>query len=693
MSAESPLHACQAATLVDLLERRVANRPAQTAFVFLDENDEQVAWTYQELSRRVAAAAAAIGASAGPGDRALLVYPPGLEFIAAFLGCLRAGVLPVPATYPKPRRPLPRLDAIAADCQPTLGLSTEATLATMQLSQQSPQVRDLPWQATDRLSSADSMPVVRCDPESPAFLQYTSGSTSQPRGVVVTHANLMHNLELIRQGFELDVASNGAETVRGVFWLPAYHDMGLIGGVLTPLYVGGTSHLIAPAAFLRQPLVWLEWLSRTGATVSGAPNFAYDLCVEKATPEKLASLDLGRWEIAFCGAEPVCSRTLQRFAETFAPVGFRAEAHYPCYGLAEATLMVTGGRRAAPPRRLDLDRRELSQHRVVESAADDAQTLVGCGRNLGNQQLKIVDQQTREVCPEDAVGEIWVRGNSVARGYWKANGDDAFGGQLATGEGGYLRTGDLGFLHAGELFVTGRVKDVIIIRGRNHYPQDIERTAQRAHPAVDLGAAFSPATESGSDELVVVHQVTRTHRRSDLEEVLQAVRTAVVEQHEIDPEAILLIQPATLPLTSSGKVQRRRCRAMFEAGELQVLAEFRRSACSLADGGATPEEPPGRPEFLDRLDHLSVEETTLEVQRWMMAWLAHKLSHPVDDLSPAAPFAALGVDSMTSVELALEFEDVLGLRLAPAVALSYPTPAELSGYLAEQLQADAAADG
>ena len=335
MPAEAPTPKSELRSVAELLRRRAAERPTQAAFVFIPESDAvtrdaEVVWTYAELDRRARAVAAEVSRVAAPGERAVLVFPPGLDFIAAFFGCLYAGVLPVPATYPKPRRPSSRLDAIVADCTPLLALTTSETLGMLQLDEQAPGVRALEWIAVDRCRDADAFqqPVARTASDA-AFLQYTSGSTSQPRGVVVTHGNLLHNLELIRSGFGLHRAEENAPPVAGVFWLPAYHDMGLIGGILTPMFVGGTSYLLAPATFLQRPITWLETISRTGATISGAPNFAYELCARKTSAEQRASLDLSRWKLAFCGAEPIDPRSLDDFAAAFAGAGFRKSTLLP----------------------------------------------------------------------------------------------------------------------------------------------------------------------------------------------------------------------------------------------------------------------------------------------------------------------------------------------------------------------------
>lgn len=692
-------------SIAELLRRRAAERPDQRAFVFLPEAGErgstgEIAWTYAELDRRASAIAAALSRQAAVGDRAVLVFPPGLDFVAAFFGCLYAGVLPAPATYPKPRRPLARLDAIVADCTPRVALTTSDTLGMLQLDNQAPAVRDMAWVAVDQCEGADFTPVDR-SPADPAFLQYTSGSTSQPRGVIVTHGNLLHNLELIRDGFGLKEAAVEGPVPTTVFWLPAYHDMGLIGGILTPLFIGGTSYLLAPATFLQRPIAWLETISRTGATISGAPNFAYELCTRKTTPEQRAGLNLSRWTTAFCGAEPIDAQTLTTFADEFAPAGFQGKAFYPCYGLAEATLMVSGGKGPSDLQMIHADPSRLAANILADAdSSADARTLVSCGRPLGNQDVRVVDPQTFAVCKDGVIGEIWIRGESVAAGYWNRPEEDwqTFGGRLVDGCGPYLRTGDLGAFRDGELFVTGRAKDLIIIRGRNLYPQDVERTAQQAHEAVDQGAAFS-IVKGGQEHLVIAHQIHREHRRGDMAPVIRAIRAAVVEEHEVDPHAIVLLRPGALPRTSSGKVQRSHCRELFEAGRLDELASSVRSAemfCAASNGreaGSTADGAVPRPKFLDRLPSYSPELLSAEIQRWMLDWLAERVEVPADELTPTAPLTELGMDSLTALELNVAFEKVLGIQLPPTAAWSYPTPALLSAHLAELLLISATTRG
>jgi acyl-CoA synthetase (AMP-forming)/AMP-acid ligase II/acyl carrier protein len=698
MFASSPKSDCALESVSELLFRRASERPDQTAFVFLPDPgdasaDGETAWTYRELDQRARATAAALSKIASPGDRAVLVFPPGLDFLAAYFGCLYAGVLPAPATYPKARRPSSRLDGIVADCTPRVALTTADTLETLRLDEQTPAVRALAWIAVDDCPNAPIYEPVARGRDDAAFLQYTSGSTSSPRGVTVTHGNLLHNLELIRCGFGMDPAGAKPQadgrTQAGVFWLPAYHDMGLIGGILTPLYIGGTCYLMAPAAFLQRPAAWLETISRTGAQISGAPNFAYELCARKISAEQRALLDLSKWRLAFCGAEPIDPTALEEFAAAFKSVGFRSEAFYPCYGLAESTLMVTGGAGAGLPRTVNADRTALAANKLEDiGASTSGLRLVSCGRPLGDQTVLIVDPKTRAPLSDGAVGEVWVGGDSVAAGYWNnpEASAETFGARLADGRGPLMRTGDLGAINNGELFITGRLKDLIIIRGRNLYPQDVERTAQQAHEAVDAGAAFAIG-DPGHEELIVVHQVGREHRRGDMAPVIRAIRAAVVEEHEVDPQAIVLLRPGALPLTSSGKVQRGRCREMYLAGELEeVERTVRPAAAPLATVMLnSAEATPRAPKFLEHVASYTVDKLALEVQAWMMGLLAEKVGDAADQTSPESTFAELGVDSLTAIELSVEFEKGLGLKLPPAAAWSYPTPAALSHYLAESL--------
>ncbi len=438
-------------TLVELLRWRGTQQRDRVAFIYLQDGEaEKERLTYGELDRR-ARALAGLLQQRGLADRpALLLYPSGLDYVVAFFGCLYARTLAVPAYPPHRNRSLDRLQAIAADAGAGVVLSTASILASVQkVLPQAPDLQGLPWITTDKLPEGTEEhwhePEVK--PDTLAFLQYTSGSTSSPRGVMISHANLLHNSALIAAG-----AQPAAET-RPVFWLPLYHDMGLIGGVIQPIYLNAPGVLMAPVSFLSSPYRWLKAITHYRGTTSAAPNFAFDLCVRKITPEQRATLDLSSWELAFCGAEPISSATLERFTETFKPHGFRAETFYPCYGLAEGTLIVSGGRKDAPPVTLTVEKVGLEQGRSVPAAAGNAEsrTLVGCGQTLMDQKIVIADPQTLRTCPPGVVGEVWVMGPSVSRGYWNKpeQTERTFRASLAdTGEGPFLRTGDLGFLHS-----------------------------------------------------------------------------------------------------------------------------------------------------------------------------------------------------------------------------------------------------
>jgi acyl-CoA synthetase (AMP-forming)/AMP-acid ligase II len=574
MPADSNLSA-SLETLIDLLHERAHSPSAQTGYTFLQDADTVVdQLTYATLHQRAMAIAATLQPLAPVGSCVLLLFQPGLEFISAFFGCLYAGMVAVPAYPPRRNQNMGRLQAMLTDAHAEIALTT-LDLQTDIASRfaDSRELSRLRWVAIDTLltESAESIwhkPTI--NRHSLAFLQYTSGSTGTPKGVMVSHGNLLHNSELIRQSFGDTVSSSG------VSWLPPHHDMGLIGGILQPLYVGAPMHLMSPMTFLQKPLRWLQAISHFGVTTSGAPNFAYDLCWRKVTPEQLESLDLSTWEVAFTGAEPVRAETLDRFAETFAPCGFRRAAFHPCYGMAETTLIISGGQRLAAPVMQSVSATALEQNRVEPGT----RPLVSCGQPLPGQVVKIVDPQSLVPCESDQVGEIWVISPSVTQGYWnrEADTEEAFQARLNGFEPPFFRTGDLGFLHQGELFITGRLKDVIIIRGQNHYPQDIELTAEWSHRALRLGGGAAFTIEAnGQEQLVLVQEVERTAINTlNLGEVAGSMSQAIAAEHGLQVEAIALIKPSSLPRTSSGKTQRRACREQFLKQELTLVEQWTR---------------------------------------------------------------------------------------------------------------------
>ncbi|MEM8947281.1 MAG: aminotransferase class I/II-fold pyridoxal phosphate-dependent enzyme [Planctomycetota bacterium] len=562
--------------LVELLQHRALHQGDDIGFRFLTDGErETVEWTYADVDRKARAIATSLQSMGLEGERALLLYPSGLDFVAAFFGCLYAGVTAVPAYPPRRNRNMARIDAIAGDAEAKIALTTFDVLERVQtMISDTPSLQQIRWRATDQWGEelADNWQRPDVHGETLAFLQYTSGSTGTPKGVMLSHANLMHNSAMISYAFEHTRSGSGC------FWLPLYHDMGLIGGILQPLYMGKSNTLFSPTHFLQKPVRWLQMLSQTGCTISGGPNFAYDLCVEKVTAEQKTTLDLSRWALAFNGAEPVRADTIDRFSKAFAECGFRREAFYPCYGLAEATLIVTGGFKQAMPVVKSFETSALEQNEVVETepGAEDSRELVGSGGNVLDQQIVIADPETHASLGNNRVGEIWVSGPSVAGGYWKREelSKQTFQARLDDGRGPFLRTGDLGFLRDGELFVTGRLKDLLIIRGVNHYPQDIEHTAQSAHEHVSQcqGAAVIVG-EEGNEQLVLVQETVR-RRDLDFAAIIDAVRKKVAITHELPVAAIVLIKTRSIPKTSSGKIQRHACRDGYLAGTLAAQATW-----------------------------------------------------------------------------------------------------------------------
>lgn len=581
-------------SLVTKLQQHAANFPDRTALEFLIDGEEATTQlSYHQLDQHAKKLATLLQSLQAPGDRALLLYPPGLDYVSAFFGCLYAGVVAVPAYPPdlmRMERSLPRFLAIVKSADPKVILTTSPIMAMAKMIlTQYPGMPVMEWVATDQLLvEPDGANWVEPDlhPDQLAFLQYTSGSTAEPKGVMLTHNNLSYNLEVISNAFDLD-----AVTDRGMFWLPLYHDMGLIGAILGTVNSGLTTTLMSPLDFLQRPMRWLKAVSRLKATISGGPNFAYDLCARKVTPDQLASLDLSCWKIAVNGAEPVRPETLHRFAQVFAPCGFDARAIYPCYGLAEATLLVSSGKRLSGASTLRVKTDALTQDRVEETGDDDldSRLLVGCGQAWLDQKIVIVDPQTFQECKPDRrgntrVGEIWVSGESIAQGYWGRPEESQrtffahLGGKQTER---YLRTGDLGFLSRGDLYITGRSKDLIIIDGLNHYPQDIELTVEKCHPALRPGcsAAFS-VDRQGQERLVVVVEMAKQRQLLQLQQeqsvdvnpisVLTAIRNAVASQHDLRVDDIVLLKPGSLMKTSSGKIQRHACREGYLACSLDV---------------------------------------------------------------------------------------------------------------------------
>jgi len=564
-------------TLAETLQFRSCNQPDRKAYTFLKDGEvEAGSFTYRQLDSESRTIAAML--TDWRVQRPLLIYPPGLDFIVAFFGCIYAGVTPVPAGLPhlsRIGRSLTRLSAIATDAGSDVVLSTrrviERATADPEFTVRSPALARMRWLATDEIDSEQGSAEIASKSDGLAFIQYTSGSTSMPKGVMVSHRSLMHNLECC------NVVEENDDSTVSVSWLPHSHDMGLIEAILLPVYAGYPAYLMSPAAFLRRPVRWLQAISTFGATNSGGPNFAFDLCLERISPEQQEGLDLRSWRVAYNGAETIRGETIRRFAHRFNRNGFRWSAFYPVYGLAESTLLVTSGRRNDSPVLQSIDSVALRKG-AVQPATDslEAVTIVGCGRPAPGSTVVIVDPETCVECERGKIGEIWISGNSVADGYWRRapETERTFRAQLAGDpHSSYLRTGDLGFLDDGKLFVTGRIKDVINIRGFKHYPQDIERTIEEDHPELYRNGCAAVALPSASgDALGIVAEVRAPIRhpvsnwRDDL---IASVCKSVAMNHGIEVQTVALVRYGTIPRTTSGKLQRHACSRFF-AGELET---------------------------------------------------------------------------------------------------------------------------
>jgi len=554
------------------------------AYTFLNDPEDKASYqriTYGALLRRVVRLAGELSRMAKAGDRVILLYPPGIEYIVAFYGCLWAGLVAVPAYPIKNNQHRERLGAIIRDCDASIILAQAADIAKLQEIRESTFSKVGEHYIFSEPTSPDRNEIDLCTAHPVrsdlAFLQYTSGSTGDPKGVMVTHSNLLHNLSEIRDKF-----GNTRHTVM-VSWLPPYHDMGLISAILEPLFVGFQVVLMSPFSFIQRPMRWLKAISEFKATVSGGPNFAFDLALNACDIDP-ASLSLGSLRIMYSGAEPIQLTTLSRFCDRFSVAGFTPEMLYPCYGLAEGTLFSSGGDALARPSLLDSAAKRLVAWDSIHTV--DHRWRVGCGRTLGQQEIRIVDPNCQCEVSDGQEGEIWLKGPSVAKGYWGREGQslETFNAFTVSGTGPFMRTGDLGFLVKEELFVTGRMKDTIIVRGKKYYPQDIERAVEEE--VVFLRPSCTIAINVGDDgDIGVVAEIERTARKTDPSALLADIRRAVGRSSGLSPATVAIVAPGRTLKTSSGKVQRRMTRKLLEQQEMEVWARWDRSPSEVRVAG------------------------------------------------------------------------------------------------------------
>lgn len=567
-------------TLAERLRSHAAERPTQIAVRFLGKAEQdEVSVTYGDLDRWARRVAVAARARFGAGTRALLMCPPGLSYVAGFYGCLYGGLIPVPVYPPSPMVPgraINRLRAVAQDVEAGCALSVDALRGLATSMEVRVGARSLEWVYVDALEPGgeDGWEQPEVDPRDVAFLQYTSGSTADPKGVMLTHANLRANLDMIGHEYGFD------EQTRPVSWLPPFHDMGLMAGIITPLWMGGTTVLMTPDSFLRRPLRWLEAISRFGGDFSAAPNFAYELCTRRAATADVSNLDLHTWRVAVNGAEPVRADTMHRFVETFGPCGFSSDTFWPSYGMAETVVMSSCGRLGSSADVLPLDVEALSRGQVVRSS-DPRKSVrkVTCGSPAVGSDLLVVDPSSGALSRNGEIGEIWLRGPHVGAGYWRRPVETSatFRASLADGtEGSWLRTGDLGAVVDGRVMIAGRLKDLLIIRGVNHYPQDIERSMEEAHAALraGCGVAFTVDDERGERLVLVQGLEDRRDEKNTAAQAAEDIRRKVTYEHAVQPDAVALVAPKHVERTSSGKVRRSATRAAWLDGSLPIIYQW-----------------------------------------------------------------------------------------------------------------------
>lgn len=650
-------------TLPEILQTRAIHTPDKTAFIFLtDGDDQEERVTFKELDHAARLIASRLISLNMKGERALMLYPGGIDFIKALYGCLYAGIIAVPAYPPRKNRSLERLRLMVVDSGARIVMATDEIFnASNKNFQDVEELKNMHWLVTDNQPEelqADNF--IKPSWEDIALLQYTSGSTGIPKGVMVAHSNIMRNCEFIRSSFSFSTKSIG------VSWLPSFHDMGLVGQILQPVYTGFTSVLMAPVAFLQKPVRWMKAFSKYRGTMGGAPNFAFDLLADNTTEEERDGLDLSSIVTLYCGAEPIRKSTFTKFIDTYTRYGFKTEMLYPCYGMAETTLITSGPPALRGPVYLTVSASALEKNKVQTSpeSDDDIRQLVGVGYPWLDTTIRIVNPETLKLSKPDEIGEIWVNGTVVTKGYWdnKKVTDETFRAELEGDDLQFLRTGDLGFMHEGELYITGRLKDMIILHGLNYYPQDIELIAEQSHEALipNASAAFSVMVDD-IEKLVIVAEVKRTYLRNlDVEGIAEAIRQAVADEFELEVYCIQLLRTASILKTSSGKIQRKACRQGFLDKSLEAVGE------SILESDYTAE--PGADTKTD----------ITSVQAWLMVWIHVKLGVPLDRIDAAKNISAYGLNSLKAVQLQQDFLQKYGVNIPPYIFFDKMTVKDLS---------------
>jgi len=686
---------------VDILFKRAEQNSHQKAFTFLTNEGDKVL-TYSELDLKVRRLAAYLQQKNLRGERALLLYPPGFNYIVGYFACLYAGIIAVPVYPPDPSRmdkTLPRLEAVAKDAEAKIALSTDSIIEEVNGWKESIKETDsklggktnpngflekfkdllnIDWLATDSYSEEieDLWVYPNISSNDIAYLQYTSGSTGVPKGVMITHSNLIHNTQMIFSGFQLDRSEH-----EGVIWLPIYHDMGLVGGILEPISAGFHCNLLSPIDFLKRPAKWLQIISdlQDRDIVSGGPNFAYELCIRATNDRKRKELNLSNWKVAFTGAEPVRAETINEFSTAFEVSGFSKKAFFPCFGLAEGTLIVSGSSPIEDPVEISIKKEELKKNKIVKSdVPEDSIKIVSSGTRILDSVLRVVNPDTKEICPDFVVGEVWTLSKSNAKGYWEKPelSKEVFDAYTSDkNEGPFLRTGDLGFMIKGELFITGRLKDLIIIRGSNHYPQDIELTVENSNKLLRPGSVAAFSADFDNEEKLVIVQEARAKPNVDWGRVIADIKNLVLLEHNISPHEIVLIKPKTIFKTSSGKIQRGFTKDAYLDNSLEIIFKSDPESNFLPEKNEAPVNINSK-ELILEPEHSNGNLTKILVEKLAIALKVDPLSIDKD-----SPFTNYGLDSAKSLQLVGELEEVIGKSLDATILWNYPSVNKLASYL------------
>ncbi len=650
-----------AENIVSIINERAIRTPDKNIYRFLEDGETETAsFTIKQLDSKARMVAQNLLKHGKKGDRILLLFPTGLDYVAAFFGCLYAGMIAIPAYPPRRNRSLDRVVSIIKDSGATISLLSRKVSEDISRNFADDDILNtINWVVFEDFHESDAsgwkMPDIQS--EDLALLQYTSGSTGEPKGVMISHGNIIYNSEYIRRSFSFD------ENLQGVNWLPIFHDMGLIGTIIQPAYVGGANVIMPPVTFLKNPLNWLKAIDKYKANNGGGPNFSYDYCIQKTTEEERASFDLSHMETFYCGAEPIRQSTLETFAMGLKASEMSRNMLFPCYGLAEGTLIVSGSHMGAGPKYLNVDADSLSKNQIniLAEQEENGIKLVGCGHLWMDTKVLIVDPETHLEVQDGTIGEVWIAGPTVAKGYWNNQelSHQIFHAQLAdTHEGHFMRSGDLGFFHQEELYITGRLKDLIIIRGVNYYPTDIEFTVQ--HNSTTLrqygGAAF-PLVVEGDEKLAVVQELERTAMRlDDYEPILNTIRQDIAMEHELEVYAIILIRTGSLPLTSSGKIQRRHCKNLFLNEQLSVVASWQQKQ---TEAPSQAQEHP--------------EPTEEAIKEWLTHWIVRNQHFKLEDIDPEKHLLSYGLDSLAAVNLETEISAHFGVQWHVSSFMLNPT--------------------